>query len=94
MFCFAGHGREGDGAVYCDDGALLTPDELSETLAQEADLTNRAGRLLVSAVLDSCHSGAFTTGLLDACLRSSFDLLNRSDYAGVAYKDASGPRKG
>jgi hypothetical protein len=23
-----------------------------------------------------------------------FDLLNRSDYAGVAYKDASGPRKG
>ena len=24
----------------------------------------------------------------------SFDLLNRSDYAGVAYKDASGPRKG
>jgi hypothetical protein len=27
-------------------------------------------------------------------LASSFDLLNRSDYAGIAYKDASGPRKG
>ena len=25
---------------------------------------------------------------------AGFDLLNRSDYAGVAYKDASGPRKG
>ena len=26
--------------------------------------------------------------------RPSFDLVSRSDYAGVAYKDASGPRKG
>jgi hypothetical protein len=69
MFCFAGHGREGDGAAYCEDGMLLTPDEFTETLAQEAALTNRTGRLRVSAVLDSCHSGAFTTRLLDACWR-------------------------
>ncbi len=74
MLCFAGHGREGDGAMVLEDG-VVTPKDLVDALVAIASEVSPPGRLRVSAVLDSCHSGAFATELLDSCFREHSDLL-------------------
>lgn len=74
MICFAGHGREGDGAIVLEDG-VVTPKDLIDALVVIANEESPPGRLRVSAVFDSCHSGAFVTELLDSCFREHSDLL-------------------
>ncbi len=74
MLCFAGHGREGDGALVLENG-VLTPKDLVDALVAIASEVSPPGRLRVSVVLDSCHSGAFATELLDSCFREHADLL-------------------
>jgi hypothetical protein len=54
MLCFAGHGREGDGALVLEDGPV-TPKAFAGTLAGIACEVSSPGRLRVSAVLDSCQ---------------------------------------
>ncbi len=74
QLCFAGHGRGGDGALVLHDG-VIAPDELIDSLADIAGKISPPGRLRISAVLDSCHSGAFATDLLDACFNKHDGLL-------------------
>jgi hypothetical protein len=74
LFCFAGHGRQGDGALVLADG-VLRPDQFIDSFASIADSISRPGRLRLSALLDSCHSAAFTTKLLHACFNERSDLL-------------------
>ncbi len=74
MLCFAGHGRQGDGALVLEDG-IVTPRDLVEALAEMAREVSPPGRLRVSVALDSCHSAAFITELLDYCFREYHDLL-------------------
>lgn len=74
QLCFAGHGRQGDGALVLADG-VVTPNEFVGSLADTASSVSRPGRLRVSAVLDSCHSGAFTTEVLEACFSRLSNLL-------------------
>lgn len=74
QLCFAGHGRQGDGALVLDDG-VITPDDLVNVLAQIASNVSAPGRLRISTVLDSCHSGAFATELLDFCFNRHSDLI-------------------
>lgn len=69
QLCFAGHGREHDGALVLPDG-VLTPQSFVEQLAQIARDVSSPGRLRVSVILDSCHSGAFITSVLDLCFNS------------------------
>lgn len=73
-FCFAGHGRDSDGALVLSD-SIITPDNFINFLTNTARKISLPGRLRVSAVLDSCHSGAFVTKLLDCCLNEYSDLL-------------------
>jgi len=59
--------------------------------------TRARGRIAVQG--QASRQGPTTAGRADGVYRNRpalflFDLLNRSDYAGVAYRDASGPRKG
>lgn len=74
LLCFAGHGREGDGAFVLSDG-IVTPDDLIEVLTWIAGRVSPPGRLRLSGAFDSCHSGAFLTTLLDAALDKHRDLL-------------------
>ena len=74
MLCFAGHGRQGDGALVLEDG-VITPKDLIDALVDIAREVSPPGRLRISAVLDSCHSGAFVTELLDSCFREHDNLL-------------------
>jgi len=74
MLCFAGHGHEGDGALVLEDG-VVTPSALLDALAEIASEVSPSGRLGVSVALDSCHSAAFITELLDSCFHEHSDLL-------------------
>jgi hypothetical protein len=74
LFCFAGHGRQGDGALVLTDEAI-SPDEHIGSLTSIASNVSRPGRLRLSAVLDSCHSGAFATDILDSCFNKHRDLI-------------------
>lgn len=74
LLCFAGHGREGDGALVLQDGDF-SPARFCDVLVGIADAASGSGRLRVSAVLDSCYSGAFATALLHACLDEHSEKL-------------------
>lgn len=74
LFCFAGHGREGDGALVLEDD-VVTPEAFVSVLARLAEIAPGPGRLRVSVILDSCHSAAFVLRLLDACFVTHEDTL-------------------
>ena len=74
LFCFAGHGREGDGGLVLSDG-ILAPSEFIARLTRIAATVSAPGRLRISTLLDSCHSGAFTTELLDACFNQHAEVI-------------------
>lgn len=74
QLCFAGHGRQEDGALVLAD-SVITPGGFMEKLMNIARNISMPGRLRVSAVLDSCHSGAFVTELLYGCLTKYNKLL-------------------
>jgi hypothetical protein len=74
LFCFAGHGREGDGGLVLYDG-VVAPSEIIARLASLTAAVSPPGRLRISTQLDSCHSGAFNTELLDACLDRHADFM-------------------
>lgn len=74
LLCFAGHGQQGDGALVLTDG-IIAPSDLIGSLTRIASNVSRPGRLRISATLDSCHSAAFTTELLDACFNKHSELI-------------------
>lgn len=74
LFCYAGHGQQGDGALVLADG-VITPEQFIAALTSIADRVSRPGRLRISVILDSCHSAAFTTVILDAGLNRYRDLI-------------------
>jgi hypothetical protein len=74
QLCYAGHGRNADGALVLEDG-VVTARDLVDALVGIATEVSPPGRLRISAVLDSCHSGAFATELLDSCFREHDELL-------------------
>jgi hypothetical protein len=74
QLCFAGHGRESDGALVLADG-VLTPEAFVEQLAVIGRDVSCPGRLRVSVILDSCHSGAFVTSVLDLCFNTYDEYL-------------------
>lgn len=74
QLCFAGHGRESDGAIVLSDGEL-TPFAFADELAKIARRISSPERLRVSVILDSCHSGAFITALLDLCFNRYEEYL-------------------
>jgi hypothetical protein len=74
LFCYAGHGRQGDGGLVLADG-IVKPNEFISSLRCVATAVSPPGRLRVSAMLDSCHSAAFTTKLLYASLSQHQDVL-------------------
>lgn len=86
LLCFAGHGREGDGAFVLSDG-VVTPDDLIEVLTWIAGRVPSPGRLRLSGVFDSCHSGAFLTTLLDAALDEYKDMLVPFNLAASCMED-------
>ncbi|MEX0586162.1 MAG: caspase family protein, partial [Pirellulales bacterium] len=69
QLCYAGHGREGDGALVLQDGTLTACD-LVRRLREIAERVSAPRALRVSVILDSCHSGAFAIEVLDHCFRS------------------------
>jgi hypothetical protein len=66
-FTFAGHGREGDGALVVED-SYITPGDLYRFFVQTAEHWSAARRLRLVVVLDSCHSGAFLADFLELAL--------------------------
>ena len=72
--CFAGHGRQGDGALVLNDG-LIKPDDFMHALTKISSKVSLPGRLRISAVLDSCHSGAFILELLNGCFHKHNKFL-------------------
>ncbi|MCI0528714.1 MAG: hypothetical protein L0Y56_14850, partial [Nitrospira sp.] len=68
QFTFAGHGSEPEGSLVLAD-RNLAPGHLTEELAKIGAGISPPGRLRVSLVLDSCHSGAFAMRTLDACFK-------------------------
>jgi len=73
-FNFAGHGSEPDGALVLHEETLSVDDFLThiDPLAREI---SPPGRLRLSAVLDSCHSGRWITRILDSCFHERIDHL-------------------
>jgi hypothetical protein len=86
QLCYAGHGQDGDGGLVLADG-VLGPSEFARTLATFPMDTINKGRLRVSAVLDSCHSGAFVTALLDECITTHGDRLFPFHLAAACMED-------
>jgi hypothetical protein len=71
---FAGHGRDGDGALVLEDG-VVSPDELVERLREIwSRLPEEVGRLRVSLRLDSCYSGGFLLRWLSGTYAYSDEL--------------------
>src|SRR2546426_1929628 len=66
---FAGHGSEPDGRLVLAEGEL-TPDYLIEEAMRMAADASHPGRLRLSLILDSCHSGAFVAKALAGTLRT------------------------
>lgn len=66
-FNFAGHGREGDGALVLEDGSI-TPDDLYRFFLQTAERWSPERRLRLVVMVDSCHSGAFLASFLGLAL--------------------------
>lgn len=73
-FNFAGHGTENSGAIVLEDGEV-TPDEYLETVCKIATDVSSPNRLRLCAVLDSCHSGAWVTSILDSCFNKNDNLI-------------------
>ncbi len=94
QLCFAGHGREADGALVFSDGDL-TPHAFVDALVDIAKRVSRPGRLRVSVILDSCHSGAFVTTLLDLLFNHHhewlvpFNLFGSCMHDEFAWEDSS-----
>ena len=91
---FAGHGREGDGALVLHDG-VVSPIAFLDALDRIASQVSSPGRLRVSLLLDSCHSGAFLTQVLASTLTDYSSRLVPWNLAAAcmhdefAYEDSS-----
>lgn len=73
-FNYAGHGREPDGSLVLADSDLSV-DEFLAILVPQARKISSPGRLRLSVVLDSCHSGAWITRILDSCFNGNADCI-------------------
>lgn len=92
QLCFAGHGRQGDGALVLTD-EVITPNDLLSTLTKIANKVSPPGKFRISVVLDSCHSGAFITEILSACFSKDSQMIPFMVFAScmedeVAWEDA------
>ena len=63
QLCYAGHGRKEDGALVLKDGNV-EPGEFFNALQMISHDVSKPGKLRLSLILDSCHSGAFMTEIL------------------------------
>lgn len=68
--CYAGHGRKNDGALVLENG-IVEPQVFMDALRIIAADVSLPGRLRISAVLDSCYSGAFITEVLNECFKDN-----------------------
>ena len=73
-FNFAGHGSEDQGAIMLKDG-LLYPREFLDRVCEVAAVVSSPGRLRISIVMDSCHSGAWITSALARSFHDDPDLI-------------------
>ncbi len=73
-FNYAGHGTEDQGTLVLNPG-LLHVNEFIESICSVASRVSSPGRLRISAVLDSCHSGSWVTRLLHQCFHDRAHLL-------------------
>jgi len=73
-FNYAGHGTEDQGTLVLNPG-FLHVNEFLESICSVASRVSSPGRLRISAVLDSCHSGAWVIRLLHECFHGRADLL-------------------
>lgn len=93
-FNYAGHGAEPDGALVLGNETLSIDDFLNHVEPLAAKISP-PGRLRLSVVLDSCHSGYWVTRILDSCFheRSNklvpFNLFASCMYDEVAFEDSS-----
>jgi hypothetical protein len=67
---YAGHGRINDGALVLQNG-VVEPGVFMDALRIIANEVSRPRRLRISAILDSCHSGAFTTEIIIECFKGN-----------------------
>jgi len=93
-FNYAGHGAEPDGALVLR-GERLSIDDFLNHIEPLAAKFAPPGRLRLSVVLDSCHSGYWITRILDSCLHERsknlipFNLFASCMYDEVALEDSS-----
>ena len=73
-FNFAGHGCEDLGSIVLKDG-LFSPTEFIDSCCEIASEVSAPGRLRISVVLDSCHSGFWPIEILDRSFNSDTALI-------------------
>ena len=73
-FNFAGHGCEGFGEIVLTDGTFA-PSEFMDHCCSISRSVSSPGRLRISAVLDSCHSGEWVTQILARAFNEELELI-------------------
>lgn len=73
-FNYAGHGKENYGSLVLNTD-IFHVDEFLESICSVATRMSSPQRLRISVVLDSCHSGAWVTRLLERCFNDKSDLI-------------------
>lgn len=75
LFAYSGHGREGDGTLCLDDDTFLSAQDFIDACLKMRAAAPGRGRLRISLLLDSCHSGAFMLRVLEAVVGEYADDL-------------------
>ncbi len=75
VFCYSGHGREGDGALCLNNGTYFDAEDFVRTCMDIRSSSPGSGPLAVSLIVDSCYSGAFLLKVLEGILHEHPDDL-------------------
>lgn len=75
VFCYSGHGREGDGALCLNNGTYFDAEDFIRTCMDIRSSNPGSHPLAVSLVIDSCYSGAFLLTVLQGILHEHPDDL-------------------
>lgn len=76
VFCFSGHGREGDGALCLNNDTYFDAEDFIRTCMEIRRASPGRGPLKVSLIVDSCYSGAFLLRVLEGILHKHPDDLS------------------
>jgi hypothetical protein len=93
-FNYAGHGAEQDGALVLGKD-VLSVEEFLKHIAPLAEKVSPPGRLRLSVVLDSCHSGYWVARILASCFHEfsehlvPFNLFASCMHDEAAFEDSS-----